>query len=62
MSKSNQRTLHEIETEYGLHCAKAGDLQYRIFVLKEELKLINAQLKKLNQEANLITQQNGEEK
>ena len=45
------RSMEEIQTEFGTLCTKAGHLQYQISVFKEDLALLNAQIKELNFEA-----------
>ncbi len=51
MSDKKERTLQVIHQEYSALCAKAGHLQYNISVFKDDLALINQQMKDLNLEA-----------
>jgi hypothetical protein len=44
------RALPEIEKDYQQQVLRAGDLQYRIEMEKQELTNINARLKQLNNE------------
>lgn len=46
------RPLDAIKQEYGELRAKAGDIQYRLYVNKEDLRLVNERLLQVNQEAN----------
>jgi hypothetical protein len=48
---SEPRSLEVIQQEYGRLCNQAGHAQYQIEVLKNDLSLINEQLKSLNLEA-----------
>lgn len=55
------RTLEEVGKEYSHTCAIAGDLQYRITILKKEVESVNAKLQQLNAEATAIgAQKKGE--
>ncbi len=45
------RTEEDIKNEYTRACLAAGDMQYRIKSMQEDLGLINEELKKLNIEA-----------
>ena len=46
-----KRTLETIQKEYNQNCAKAGQIQYQIKVLKAEMDAINDVLLNLNREA-----------
>jgi vacuolar-type H+-ATPase subunit D/Vma8 len=43
--------LKEIQSEYSHLCTKAGQLQYQIFAMSDELKEMNRKIKDLNNEA-----------
>jgi predicted nucleic acid-binding Zn-ribbon protein len=45
------RNLEEIQKEYQTLCARAGDMQYKIFCFKADLDSLNKKLIELNQEA-----------
>lgn len=45
------RQIDEIRKEYDLLRAQAGDVQYQLFVLTEELKRLNLNMVQANQEA-----------
>jgi hypothetical protein len=45
------RTLDEVSKEYGQLCAKAGNIQYQIYVFTKDLALLNEELQTLNFEA-----------
>jgi len=45
------RSVAEIQNQYSGLCARAGDLQYRIYTLTRDLAIINDTLKDLNAEA-----------
>lgn len=45
------RKIEEVRNEYLQKCAAAGDLQYRILCLNEDLSKLNDEIKVLNQEA-----------
>lgn len=45
------RALSDIQAQYNNVCVTAGDLQYKILCLKEQLAGVNEQLKEINQEA-----------
>lgn len=49
--ENNTRTVESISREYSNGCVKAGDLQYKISVMSEDLSLLNKTLKDLNFEA-----------
>lgn len=44
------RQLGPIQDEYNQTCAKAGNVQYQISTLTQELSTLNRQLRSLNQE------------
>ncbi len=46
-----QRTKEQIEAEYNQYCSMAGDKQYRIEMLKNEITMINTKLFELNKQA-----------
>lgn len=46
------RPLAEIQKEYDFVCKQAGDVQYRVEVLKADLMNINNKMMELNHEAN----------
>lgn len=48
---SNPRTVDDIHKEYSNLAAKAGHVNYNIFVLTNDLKLLNDQMRDLNIEA-----------
>lgn len=45
------RGMEEIQKEYNQVCNQAGDFQYRIKVMKNDLNQINQKLMELNHEA-----------
>jgi len=49
-----ERTIEEIQKEYSLVCAEAGQAQYQIFVLEKDLEIKNDRLRKLNLEASAV--------
>lgn len=49
--QKKHRELAEIQQEYTNVCAKAGNLQYQIKALADDLVLINSTLRDLNLEA-----------
>lgn len=49
--QAKHRSVDEIRQEYSNLCSKAGHLQYSIKCLKDDLELVNEQLKELNLEA-----------
>lgn len=51
---SQTRTVDDIRNEYSQLCAKAGHVNYQIFQLSSDLKLINEQLRDLNLEATKL--------
>lgn len=56
-----ERTIEQIQSEYGVKCAEAGHIQYQIDALTEQLSEIKFKLKSLNLEAQSFVKQ-GEEK
>lgn len=48
------RTLDQIRNEYTNLCVKAGNLQYQIQALKQDLELLNLTLRDLNIEASKL--------
>jgi hypothetical protein len=46
--------MKEVEQDYGNLIAKAGQLQYQIKIAKDDLDVLNEQLKELNFEAAAI--------
>ena len=46
-----KRTIDQIHQLYSQVCTKAGHLAYQIKIMSEDLELVQAQLKSLNQEA-----------
>lgn len=46
-----ERTVADIQTEYQNLCVKAGHIQYQVFALETDLKMVNETLKALNIEA-----------
>lgn len=45
------RNIDDVKNEYGVMCAKAGQLQYQVFTFQKDLDLINGQIRDLNLEA-----------
>jgi hypothetical protein len=45
------RPVSEVQSEYSSLCMKAGHVNYQLFTLSNDLKLINEQLRDLNLEA-----------
>jgi hypothetical protein len=60
MEETKKRTIEEIQKEYSLLCAEAGQVQYQIFVLKQDLEIKNEKLRKLNLEASAVSASNKE--
>ena len=56
MTDKAKRTIPEIQQEFSQACAKAGHLQYQIYVFGEDLKLVNEAIKTLNFEAAAVSQ------
>lgn len=54
MEESKSRTIPEIQQEYQQQCLRAGDLQYRIAVMVNDLDMVNDHMKALNNEAAAI--------
>ena len=48
---SDPRKMDEIQKEYGQLCNQAGQLEYQIYVLTQDLEKINESLVKVNHEA-----------
>jgi hypothetical protein len=46
-----ERTMEEIQKEYGAICASTGQLQYQAFIISKDLELLNSKLRDLNIEA-----------
>lgn len=55
MEESKERTIEEIQKEYSLVCAEAGQAQYQLFILKQDLEIKNDRLRKLNLEAAAVS-------
>lgn len=53
-AQKQERTISDIQNQYSVTCAKAGQLQYQIHTLNKELGLINEQLRDLNLEAAVV--------
>lgn len=51
-----ERTLDDVRNEYSKLCTHAGHLQYQLYTLTADLKLINDQLKSLNFEAGKLSE------
>jgi hypothetical protein len=51
MSEKKNRSLADIHAEYSNVCAKAGHVQYGLYIAQKDLELLNQQLKDLNFEA-----------
>jgi hypothetical protein len=52
-----KRTLDEIKQEYANICSKAGNINYQISCMKDDLNLLHEQMRELNQEgAKLIAE------
>lgn len=54
MEEKKERTIEEIQKEYSLVCAEAGQAQYQIFVLEKDLEIKNDRLRSLNLEAAAV--------
>lgn len=48
------RTLDEIRNEYTNLCVKAGNIQYQVEALKQDLEMVNLTLRDLNIEASKL--------
>lgn len=55
MEESKERTIEEIQKEYSLVCAEAGQAQYQLFILQQDLEIKNDRLRKLNLEAAAVS-------
>lgn len=55
MEESKERTIEEIQKEYSLVCAEAGQAQYQLFILQKDLEIKNDRLRKLNLEAAAVS-------
>lgn len=62
MSKTDVRTLEEIQTEYAQLCTQAGHLQYQILASSENLKTLNDKIRMLNFEAAQVSEAAKEKK
>ncbi len=51
MSSESKRSISEISSAYQSLCVKAGHIQYQVFTLTNDLKLLNQELRDLNLEA-----------
>lgn len=51
------RTPEELQRDYTLTCAKAGDLQYKISQVKDELGSMHNALNKINQELDKLNKE-----
>lgn len=57
MSEENKpRTLEDVQKDYQMQAAIAGQTQYQIYSLSKDLGKMNKKLKALNQEAVVIQQ------
>lgn len=54
MTDKKDRTIPEIQADYQTLCAKAGHLQYQLFIHQADLDLVNTSLKALNLEASEV--------
>jgi len=61
-AKTTTRTIEEVQKDYGVLCAQAGQLQYQLFVFEKDLEIINGKLRELNFEAAAINGKKAEEK
>jgi competence protein ComGC len=57
MSEKPSRTIVEIQQEYGNLCARAGEAQYKLYILQKDLEQLNSSLRDLNSEALVIQAQ-----
>lgn len=55
MEESKERTIEEIQKEYSLVCAEAGQAQYQLFIIQKDLEIKNDRLRKLNLEAAAVS-------
>jgi len=53
--EEQERTIEEIQKEYSLVCAEAGQAQYQLFILQKDLEIKNDRLRKLNLEAAAVS-------
>lgn len=53
-TKKEPRTLDNVRSEYHNLCLQAGNLQYQIHALSQDLETLNLQLRDLNLEAAAI--------
>jgi hypothetical protein len=53
--EEKERTIEEIQKEYSLVCAEAGQAQYQLFILQKDLEIKNDRLRSLNLEAAAVT-------
>lgn len=49
------RTVDDIRLEYQTLCTKAGHIQYQLFTLENDLKIMNDQMRNLNVEAATLS-------
>jgi len=61
MEEVKERTIEEIQKEYSLVCAEAGQAQYQLFILQQDLEVRNERLRKLNLEAAAVSAKNKKE-
>lgn len=59
---SEAKSIQELNVEYSQLCGKAGQIQYQIAVLSDDLKLINEQIRELNLKAAAMSAKEAEEK
>jgi hypothetical protein len=52
--EEKERTIEEIQKEYSLVCAEAGQAQYQLFIIQKDLEIKNDRLRKLNLEAAAV--------
>lgn len=57
-----EKTIQELHQEYSRLCANAGQVQYQISALSDDLRLINEQLKDINLEAAAKAKTDSEKK
>ena len=50
-----KRTLEQIQSEYQMLCARAGDMQYKVRCFNADLESINQRLVTMNQEAQQLS-------
>lgn len=56
MTQSSTRTLEEINKAYSEAATMAGDIQYKIELLKANLRKVNEQMLAINKEAEVAAQ------